>query len=58
MTLTAQGCGMGPAIAMDAQHRIEGLAGVEEADVQVVWDPPWGPEMISPEGKKKLGIEE
>lgn len=58
MTLTAQGCGMGPAIAMDAQHRIEGLAGVEEADVQVVWDPPWGPEMISPEGKKRLGIED
>lgn len=57
MTLTAPGCGMGPAIAMDAQHRIEGLAGVDEADVQVVWDPPWGPEMISEEGKKRLGIE-
>ena len=58
MTLTAQGCGMGPAIAMDAQHRIEGLTGVEEADVQVVWDPPWGPEMISADGKKRLGIED
>lgn len=58
MTLTAPGCGMGPAIAMDAQHRIEGLSGVEEADVQVVWDPPWGPEMISAEGKQRLGIED
>lgn len=58
MTLTAPGCGMGPAIAMDAQHRIEGLPGVEEADVQVVWDPPWGPEMISAEGKQRLGIED
>jgi len=56
MTLTAQGCGMGPAIAMDAQSRIEMLPGVEKADVQVVWDPPWNPEMISPAGKKKLGI--
>jgi len=56
MTLTAQGCGMGPAIAMDAQSRIESLSGVETADVQVVWDPPWNPEMISPAGKKKLGI--
>jgi len=56
MTLTAQGCGMGPSIAMDAQRRIEILPGVEEADVQVVWDPPWTPELISPEGKKKLGI--
>jgi probable FeS assembly SUF system protein SufT len=56
MTLTAQGCGMGPSIARDAQRRIEVLPGVAEADVQVVWDPPWTPEMISPEGKKKMGI--
>ena len=56
MTLTAQGCGMGPAIAMDAQRRIETLPGVEEASVQVVWDPPWNPNMISPEGKAKLGM--
>jgi probable FeS assembly SUF system protein SufT len=56
MTLTAQGCGMGPSIAMDAQRRIESLPEVEEADVQVVWDPPWGPQMISPEGRTKLGL--
>jgi metal-sulfur cluster biosynthetic enzyme len=56
MTLTAQGCGMGPSIAMDAQTRIETLAGVAEADVAVVWDPPWNPNMISPEGKAKLGM--
>jgi probable FeS assembly SUF system protein SufT len=57
MTLTAQGCGMGPTIAMDAQMRLEGIPGVKEADVQIVWDPPWGPQMISSEGKAKLGIE-
>jgi len=56
MTLTAQGCGMGPSIAMDARRRIESLPGVEEADVQVVWDPPWSPQMISPEGREKLGM--
>ena len=56
MTLTAQGCGMGPSIAMDAQRRIETLPGVDEADVQVVWDPPWSPQMISPEGREKLGM--
>jgi probable FeS assembly SUF system protein SufT len=56
MTLTAQGCGMGPAIAMDAQRRIEGLPGVAEANVQVVWDPPWNPNMISPGGREKLGM--
>jgi probable FeS assembly SUF system protein SufT len=56
MTLTAPGCGMGPSIARDAQRRIEALAGVAEAEVRVVWDPPWNPEMISPEGKKQLGV--
>jgi probable FeS assembly SUF system protein SufT len=58
MTLTAPGCGMGQTIAMDARHRIESLPGVSEADVQVVWDPPWNPHMISAEGRAKLGMEE
>jgi len=57
MTLTAQGCGMGGPISTDARHRIESLTGVDEADVQVVWDPPWNPHMISPEGRAKLGME-
>jgi probable FeS assembly SUF system protein SufT len=56
MTLTAQGCGMGTSIAADAQHKIERIAGVQSADVQVVWDPPWTPDRISPEGKALLGI--
>lgn len=56
MTLTAQGCGMGPVIAQDAKTRIELLDDVEEADVQIVWDPVWNPQMISEEGRKILGI--
>src|SRR6267142_1860872 len=56
MTLTAQGCGMGNSIAADARNKILGLPGVLEADVQVVWDPPWTPEKISPEGRTLLGI--
>ena len=57
MTLTAPGCGMGPVIAGDAQNRILELDGVEDASVEVVWDPPWHQSMISPEGRKILGIE-
>lgn len=57
MTLTAQGCGMGPSIAGDAQMKLLSLPKVDEASVQIVWDPPWNPSMISPDGKKKLGIE-
>jgi probable FeS assembly SUF system protein SufT len=56
MTLTAQGCGMGTSIAADARNKILDLPGVVEADVQVVWDPPWSPEKISPEGRTLLGI--
>jgi probable FeS assembly SUF system protein SufT len=57
MTLTAPGCGMGPVIADDARARIEALPGVAGAQVDVVWDPPWTPHMISPEGRLKLGLE-
>lgn len=57
MTLTAQGCGMGPSIAADARQKILSLEGVQEAQVDVVWDPPWGPQMISAEGRKRLGME-
>jgi metal-sulfur cluster biosynthetic enzyme len=57
MTLTAPGCGMGHAISMDAKERIERLAGVGEADVRLVWEPPWNPQMISPEGRAKLGMD-
>jgi len=57
MTLTAMGCGMGPTIAGDARQRIVTLPGVASADVDVVWDPPWAPSMISAAGKEKLGME-
>jgi len=57
MTLTAMGCGMGPTIAGDARQRIVTLPGVASADVEVVWDPPWAPSMISAAGKEKLGME-
>ena len=55
MTLTAPGCGMGPSIASDAQRKILSVPGVTDAQVDVVWDPPWSADRISPEGKAKLG---
>jgi probable FeS assembly SUF system protein SufT len=56
MTLTAPGCGMGPTIAADAQSRVMTVPGVDDATVDLVWDPPWNQEMISLEGKMKLGM--
>ncbi len=57
MTLTAPGCGMGPVIAEDARQKIAALPSVEEAKVHIVWDPIWTPQMISPEGRQRLGLE-
>jgi probable FeS assembly SUF system protein SufT len=56
MTLTAPGCGMGPAIAHDAQSKILSIDGVDEAQVDLVWDPPWNQNMISEAGRMKLGM--
>lgn len=56
MTLTAPGCGMGPTIAADAQSRLMTIPGVDDARVELVWDPPWNQEMISLEGRMKLGM--
>lgn len=57
MTLTAPGCGMGPAIAGDAQVKLLGLPGVDDAHVEIVWEPQWHHSMITPEGRKILGLE-
>jgi probable FeS assembly SUF system protein SufT len=57
MTLTAQGCGMGPNIAADAQYKIESVPGIASANVEIVWSPVWNPNMISPEGRAKLGMD-
>jgi probable FeS assembly SUF system protein SufT len=56
MTLTAPGCGMGPTIAADAKNKILAIEGIDEAEVELVWDPPWNQSMISEAGKMKLGI--
>ena len=57
MTLTAQGCGMGPYIAQQAEWRIAELDDVEDVTVNLVWDPPWSPESITQDGKTLLGID-
>ena len=56
MTLTAPGCGMGPILASEARQKILALDGVTDANVDLVWDPPWSPDRISEAGKQKLGM--
>ena len=57
MTLTFAGCGMGPYIAQQAEWRIAELDGVDDVNVELVYDPPWTPDMITEEGKSELGLD-
>ena len=48
--------GMGPTIAADARGKILTLEGIDEAEVELVWDPAWNQSMISEAGRMKLGL--
>jgi probable FeS assembly SUF system protein SufT len=56
MTLTAPGCGMGPAIAGDVDTRVRGVPGVTDVNVEVVWDPIWNQSMMSDAARLQLGL--
>ena len=57
MSLTSQGCPSAQQIPQDLRAKIILDLHVKDVKVDVVFDPPWTPERISEEGKKKLGIE-
>ena len=57
MTLTFAGCGMGPYIAQQAEWRIAEIEEVDDVEVDIIFEPPWNPNMISEDGKKELGID-
>jgi metal-sulfur cluster biosynthetic enzyme len=48
---------MGGMIAADVQSKLLALEEVEEANVELVWDPPWHQSMISADGRRKLGLD-
>ena len=56
MTLTFPGCGMGPFIAQQAEWAIQDVEGVEDVEIEMVFDPPWTPDLISEEAKAQLGL--
>ena len=56
MTLTTHGCPMHESIAWGVKNALRNLEGVEEAEVEVVWDPPWHPSMMSDEGRDRVGL--
>jgi probable FeS assembly SUF system protein SufT len=56
MTLTAPGCGMGPTLAQDVQNKLLSLEPIDEANVELVWDPPWNQSMMTEAAKLQLGL--
>ncbi len=56
MTLTAPGCGMGQVLTDDVTSKLKGLPGTGEVLVELTFDPPWGPERMSEEGRLELGM--
>ena len=56
MTLTAPGCPMHSIIANDVRNKLSNMKNIGKVNVQVVWDPPWSPDMMSPTARKMLGF--
>ena len=58
MTMTTRGCPMHDTLVSDVKRYLNKLEGIGSVNVEIVWDPPWNPSMISQEGKKTLGLPE
>jgi FeS assembly SUF system protein len=56
MTLTSPNCPVAETLPLEVRDAAAAVEGIEEADVKVVWDPPWGPEMMSEAAQLELGI--
>lgn len=55
LTMTSPACPLGEQIVCDAEERIRALPGVAAAQVDLVWEPTWTPERMSPAAKAQLG---
>ncbi len=58
MTLTSQSCPEAKTIPDVMRRRCNTIDGVEETEINIVWEPAWGPHNISAEGRVILGIED
>lgn len=56
MTLSARGCPLHTSITNGVENVIKRMEGINGIRVEVVWDPPWTPDRIAPETKKRMGF--
>jgi len=57
MTLTSPGCPYGPQLLYAVEHAVRSVEGVNEVSINVVWEPPWGPDQMSEEARLELGFD-
>ena len=57
MTMTSPGCPSAREIVLESQTRVSEMDGVTEANVEIVWDPPWTPEKMSDEARVSMGMD-
>jgi FeS assembly SUF system protein len=55
MTLTSPGCPVAGALVEEVKNKVKSVPGVNSADVELVWDPPWSPDLMSDAAKLQLG---
>jgi metal-sulfur cluster biosynthetic enzyme len=56
MTLTTPGCPMHESIGWGVKNALSGLEGIRDVEVEIVWDPPWNPSMMTEAGRKFIGL--
>ena len=56
MSLTAPGCGMGDWLKQDIKNKLAVIPGIKEVNVDVVFDPPWNPNMMNPALRRTLNM--
>ena len=56
MSLTTPGCTMGQYMIDDIKNKMTSIDSISRVDVELTFDPPWNPEMMTEEGKVKLGL--
>ena len=56
MTLTSPTCGMGPVLVEDVKYKVGMIAGINQVNIELVFDPPWGKDMMSDAAKLQMGL--
>jgi metal-sulfur cluster biosynthetic enzyme len=57
MTLTSPSCPYGPYLLHEVRQKLRAVPGVEREEIELVWDPPWGPHLMSEEARLELGFD-